>query len=282
MRILVTGATGQLGMDSVYCLNKVGYDVYGCTREQLDITDNQEVYEIINQVKPDVVLHTAAYTKVDDAELQPETAYRINAYGTRNVACACEQIGGKLVYISTDYVFDGKSSKPYNEFEAPSPIGVYGKSKLAGEQFVRQFSSRYFIVRTSWVYGAHGTNFVKTMLKMTKERNEIRVVYDQIGSPTYTVDLARFIGNLITTDLYGTYHASNSGSCSWYEFAKAIFEEAGISHVKVSPVTTNEFPRPAPRPPYSVMDNMAIRLNGFEPLPCWKESLEKLIKQLKS
>jgi dTDP-4-dehydrorhamnose reductase len=281
MRILVTGARGQLGIDSSYCLDKMGYDIYGFSHQQLDITDNQQVYEIFEKVKPNVILHTAAYTKVDDAEIQQNVAYRINAYGTRNVACASERIGAKLVYISTDYVFDGKSSKPYNEFESPSPVGVYGKSKLAGEQFIKEFSSKYFIVRTSWLYGAHGANFVKTMLKLAKERNEIKVVYDQVGSPTFTMDLAKFIGNLISTDLYGTYHASNSGLCSWYEFAKAIFEEAGISNVKVSPVTTNEFPRPAPRPLYSVMDNMAIRLNGFVPLPYWRETLIKFIKQIK-
>ncbi|MEW9673284.1 dTDP-4-dehydrorhamnose reductase [Ammoniphilus sp. 3BR4] len=278
VKVLVTGANGQLGVDLVKQLKDRGYDVYGCGREQLDITDFNHVSQVFQEIRPDIVIHSAAHTKVDLAESEPDEAFRVNATGTRNVAVAAEKIAAKLVYISTDYVFNGQGTQPYDEFMPTSPLGVYGRSKLAGEQFVQTLHSRYFIVRTSWVYGLHGANFVKTMLKLAEGRNELNVVHDQVGSPTFTVDLARFIGDLIETEFYGTYHVSNTGSCSWYEFAKAIFEEAGLS-MKVNPVTTAEFPRPAPRPEYSVMDHMAIRLNGLSDLPHWRDSLKIFIKE---
>jgi dTDP-4-dehydrorhamnose reductase len=281
IKVLVTGAKGQLGTDMVHCLDGLGYEALGLSRQELDITNSKQVKKVFLQEKPDIVIHTAAHTKVDLAESEPDQAYLINAYGTRNVAVASESIGAKLVYVSTDYVFNGRKTKPYIELEPTSPLGVYGQSKLAGEQFVRDLHSRFFIVRTSWVYGCSGTNFVKTMLKLAEERNEINVVHDQVGSPTYTVDLANFISQLISTDLYGVYHASNSGFCSWYEFAKAIFEEAGLKNMKVNPVTTAEFPRPAPRPEYSVMDHMAIRLNGLTDLPHWRESLKRFLHEYK-
>jgi dTDP-4-dehydrorhamnose reductase len=278
-KVLVTGAKGQLGSDVVLCLQDQGYGVYGYGRQELDITDYEQVTHIFNKIKPDIVIHTAAHTKVDLAESEPDEAYLINAYGTRNIAVASEVIGAKLVYVSTDYVFNGQGIRPYNEFEPTSPLGVYGKSKLAGEQFVRDLNSKFFIIRTSWVYGLHGVNFVKTVLKISEDRNELNVVHDQIGSPTYTVDLAKFIGQLVPTELYGTYHASNTGFCSWYEFAKAIFEEADLPNIKVNPITTAEFPRPAPRPSFSVMDHMAIRLNGLTDLPHWRDALKKFIQE---
>jgi len=190
---------------------------------------------------------------------------------------AAEEIGAKFVYISTDYVFDGRADKPYREYDRTDPQTVYGRSKLAGEQLVQSLSSRYFIVRTSWVYGKHGANFVKTMLKLAEERDRLKVVHDQIGSPTYTLDLARFLLELVKTDYYGIYHASNSGICSWYEFAKAIFEERRLN-VHVEPCTTEEFPRPAPRPAWSVLDHGAIRAHGFEPLRPWREALRHYLQ----
>jgi dTDP-4-dehydrorhamnose reductase len=276
MKVVVTGAKGQLGTDLVDLLTDRGYEVYGYGHEELDITNFDQVHHVINNVTPDVVIHAAAYTKVDLAELEPDQAFLINAYGTRNVAVASEAVGAKLVYVSTDYVFDGTANTPYNEFSSTNPMSVYGKSKLAGEQFVRDLHSKFFIVRTSWVYGKNGNNFVKTMLKLAQERDELKVVNDQVGCPTYTVDLANCILELMETEKYGIYHVSNYGHCSWYEFAKAIFEEAGIE-VKVNPCTTKDFPRPAPRPAYSVLEHMALKLNGFSEMREWREALKELI-----
>jgi dTDP-4-dehydrorhamnose reductase len=279
MKVIVTGAKGQLGTDLVYLLADRGYEVYGYGRKELDITNFDQVKQVINEVNPDVVIHAAAYTKVDLAESEPDQAFLINAYGTRNVAIASEAVGAKLVYISTDYVFDGTANTPYNEFAQTNPLSVYGKSKLAGEQFVRDLHPKFYIVRTSWVYGKHGNNFVKTMLKLAQERDELMIVHDQVGCPTYTVDLANCILELIQTEKYGVYHVSNSGHCSWYEFAKAIFEESGIE-IKINPCTTKDFPRPAPRPPYSVFEHMALRLNGFKEMKHWKEALKSFLKSV--
>ena len=280
MKVVVTGAKGQLGTDLVHLLADRGYEVYGYGREELDITNFDQVKQVISEVNPDVVIHAAAYTKVDLAESEPDKAFLINAYGTRNVVVASEAVGTKLVYVSTDYVFDGTVNVPYNEFAPTNPLSVYGKSKLAGEQFVRDLHSKFFIVRTSWVYGKYGNNFVKTMLKLAQERDELMVVHDQVGCPTYTVDLANCILELIQTEKYGIYHVSNSGHCSWYEFAKAIFEEAGIK-VKVNPCTTKDFPRPAPRPACSVFEHMALKLNGFSEMREWREALKEFIIQIK-
>ncbi|MEW9672165.1 dTDP-4-dehydrorhamnose reductase [Ammoniphilus sp. 3BR4] len=276
MKILVTGAGGQLGRDLVRILSKE-HKVFGYSRHELDITDPAQVLACLRQLKPHAVVHAAAYTKVDLAETEKEQAYLVNAYGTRNVAVAAQSVGAKMAYVSTDYVFDGKTSTPYHEFDETNPLNVYGNSKLAGEEFVRSFSDKFFIVRTSWVYGVHGTNFVKTMLKMAEERNELRVVSDQIGSPTYTVDLCQFIGELMTTEKYGIYHASNAGRCSWHEFATVIFEETQKA-IRVVPIKTGDFPRPAIRPAFSVLDHMSIRLNDFSGLRHWKEALKDFLK----
>jgi len=276
-KILVTGAKGQLGTEMVKLLKEMKYEVYGYGRAELDITDFQQVKNVIDHIRPNIVIHAAAYTKVDAAESEPDQAFLVNAYGTRNVTVASEHIGAKLVYISTDYVFDGTANVPYNEFAFTNPINVYGKSKLAGEQFVRDLHSKFFIIRTSWVYGKHGNNFVKTMLKLAQEQKELFVVDDQIGCPTYAVDLVSCIFKLIQTEKYGVYHISNSGHCSWYEFAKAIFEEANVNIV-VNPCKTKDYPRPARRPPYSVLDHMALRLNGFKELRHWREALKEFIK----
>lgn len=279
-KVLVTGARGQLGQDLMILLRERGYDAFGFSREELDITDMKKVKETFTSIRPDVVLHTAAYTKVDQAEEEIDIAFAVNGWGTRNVAVASEEVGSKLVYISTDYVFDGEKGKPYLEYDRTAPLNVYGASKEMGEQMVRDFHSHFFIVRTSWVYGSYGANFVKTMLRLGKEQPAVRVVNDQVGSPTYTVDLAKALLQLMETEKYGIYHLSNTGQCSWYEFAKAIFEEAGMQ-VTVEPIPTEAFPRPAKRPKYSVLDHTAWRLNGFPPMPHWRDGLKRFFDVIK-
>ena len=273
MRVLVTGAKGQLGTDLVLFMEELGWDVHSFGREALDVTDADLVNRILDRIRPDVVFHTAAYTQVDQAEVEEDRAFLVNAQGTKHVAQAAEAVNAKLCYISTDYVFDGRAAAPYREEDEANPISVYGQSKLAGERYVQEISSRYFIVRTAWVYGCHGRNFVSTMLQLAKTHQEVRVVNDQIGSPTFTEDLVRFLIQLVQTDQYGIYHATNSGSCSWYEFAKAIFEEAGIQ-IQVTPIRTEELPRKAQRPQYSVLAHGAIRRNGFEDLRHWRDALQ--------
>lgn len=276
-KILITGAKGQLGTDLVSLLNKCNYIVYGYSRKELDITKLENVQEIFEEVKPNIVIHAGAHTKVDLAELEQDNTYLINAIGTRNISIEAEKHGAKLVYISTDYVFNGQGKEPYNEFQSTSPLGIYGKSKLAGEEFVRDLHSKFFIVRTSWVYGENGNNFVKTMLKLGKEKDELSVVYDQIGCPTFTVDLSNKIIEIMSTENYGTYHVSNSGSCSWYEFAEEIFRLVNIN-IELKPVTTDQFPRPAKRPAYSVFDHMSLRLNGFSEMRHWKTALKDFVE----
>lgn len=280
MKILITGAAGQLGREvqRVLSEHEGRFEVYPLGAEAMDITDGASVLRAVNEIRPDAVVHAAAYTQVDRAESEVDLAFKVNAIGARNVAVATENVGAKLVYISTDYVFDGTKGSPYTEFDAVSPLGVYGRSKLVGEEFVRNSCSRYFIVRTAWLYGAHGNNFVKTMLALATQGKPIKVVNDQVGSPTYALDLAEFIIQLLETENYGVYHATNAGCCSWYEFARAIFAEAGLQ-VDLSPCTTEEFPRPAPRPAYSVLDHMAIRLNGLKDFRPWQEALRDFISE---
>ncbi|MGS5021938.1 dTDP-4-dehydrorhamnose reductase [Paenibacillus sp. JJ1683] len=286
MKVLVTGAAGQLGSQVCEFFQKQqAYDVLPCDREKLDITNLEQAIGISKNYQPDVIIHCAAYTAVDAAENDIDKAYKINAYGTRNMALAAEKVGAKLVYISTDYVFDGFSKLPYQEYDNTNPQTVYGKSKRAGEILVQSLSSRYFIVRTSWVYGINGSNFVKTMLELGREKPMLQVVNDQIGSPTYTVDLVDFLNEIIKTEKYGVYHASNKGSCSWYEFTQAIFKDAedilGIKMTsKLEPCTTQQFPRPAPRPFNSVLDHMSIRANGLTDLRPWREGLQQFLKEL--
>ncbi|MDP4096518.1 dTDP-4-dehydrorhamnose reductase [Paenibacillus sp. P96] len=285
MKVLVTGAGGQLGKDVVRVLTEKGHDVLACDRNTLDITNLEQSIQVIQNYTPDVVMHCAAYTAVDAAETDVDNAYRVNAAGSRNMALAAEKVGAKLIYVSTDYVFDGSSSDPYQEYDNTNPKSVYGKSKRAGEVLVQTLSSRYFIVRTSWVYGLHGHNFVKTMLKLGQEKPILKVVDDQKGSPTYTVDLARFLLELMMTEKYGIYHASGSGSCTWYEFTKAIFEEAGqilqlSINTELLPCSTEEFPRPAPRPVNSVMDHLFIRVNDLTDFRPWREALRDFLREL--
>lgn len=286
MKVLVTGSAGQLGQDLMLLLQKQGHEVLGCDRQEMDITNLEQCVEVIGGFRPDAVIHCAAHTAVDAAETDIDAAYLINATGSRNVAVAAEKAGAKLVYISTDYVFDGMGTKPYHEYDNTDPQSIYGKSKRAGEILVQSLSSKFFIVRTSWVYGKYGNNFVKTMLKLGQEKPLLQVVDDQKGSPTYTVDLARFLLELIQTEKYGVYHASNSEACTWYEFTQAIFAEAedilGLKFTaKLEPCGTEQFPRPAPRPRYSVMEHLSIRTNGFEDIRPWREGLRDFLFEMK-
>ena len=286
IRVLVTGAAGQLGTDVVLLLKQQGAEVLGCDRQEMDITDLDQCLAVIGGFAPDAVVHCAAHTAVDAAETDIDAAYAINATGTRNVAMAAERAGAKLVYVSTDYVFDGLGAEPYHEYDNTDPRSIYGKSKRAGELLAQSFSSRYFIVRTAWVYGKHGANFVKTMLKLGQEKPKLQVVDDQKGSPTYTADLAAFLAELIRTEKYGIYHATNSGSCTWYEFTQAIFAEArDILELDIiaepEPCTTEQFPRPAPRPRNSVLEHVSIRTNGLTDLRHWREGLQAFLHEMK-
>lgn len=281
MKILVTGANGQLGQELVQQLQQTNVELYAFTKKDLDICNLSTVQQVVNEIQPHVIINAAAFTKVDLAETEHDLAFDVNGYGQRNLAVAGEQVGAKICYISTDYVFDGNATEPYEEHALVNPIGVYGKSKYAGEQLTQTLNSKYFIVRTAWVYGEYGPNFVKTMLRLAKERDELGVVVDQIGSPTYTVDLAEFLIELVQTEKYGIYHCTNSGSCSWYEFALAIFEESNID-IKVNPLTTDQYPTPAKRPNYSVLSDRTLKLNGFQPIRHWRDGLKAFLNNTKN
>ncbi|MHA4259677.1 dTDP-4-dehydrorhamnose reductase [Bacillus cereus] len=279
MKVLVTGAKGQLGQDVVSLLKEQTWEIFGVGREELNITDEKQVSEKVLLIQPDIIIHTAAYTQVDQAESDEEAAFKVNAEGTKYLAQAAEVVGAKFCYVSTDYVFDGTKETPYKAGDQTNPQTVYGKSKLVGEQYTQEYCSKSYIVRTSWVFGLYGNNFVKTMLRLAEENKELGIVHDQVGSPTYTTDLARFIISLVQTDKYGVYHGSNSGVCSWYEFAKEIFKQSNIE-ILVNPLKTEDFPRPAARPKYSVLDKGMIEENGFESFQNWKEALKDFLKKL--
>lgn len=287
MKVLVTGADGQLGRDVVRLFEEVGHEVLACGKEQLDITEETMCRMRVQTFGPDVVIHCAAYTAVDQAESDIDAAFLVNTTGTRNMVVAAERVEAKFCYISTDYVFDGSSPSAYQEYDGTNPQSVYGKSKRAGELLVQSLSSAFFIVRTSWVFGVHGRNFVNTMLDLGQRQPVLQIVQDQKGSPTYTKDLAAFLLELAATEKYGIYHASNAGACSWFEFAQAIFEEAeqilGTPFsVQINPCRTEDFPRPAPRPRNSVMDHVAIRTNRLQELRPWREGLRAFLYEFKA
>jgi len=271
MRVLVLGAAGQLGSAICTVLSNE-FDVIPATRIQTDITSLSQLRVLVAEAKPDVIINSAAYTDVDGCELNPDKAFLVNALGARNVAIVAREIGAKLVHISTDYVFDGCKDSPYLEFDQPNPINVYGASKLLGETLVKEQTHRFFIIRTAWLYGKTGKNFVKTMLSLAREQKEIRVVNDQWGTPTCVEDLARQIGKLIPTELYGTYHCTSQGSCTWFEFAQEIFRLAKIN-IQIKPITSEEVPRPAKRPKNSVLENYMLKLQGLDIMPPWREAL---------
>jgi dTDP-4-dehydrorhamnose reductase len=274
VKILITGANGQLGRELIKRLQ--GTDHLATDVAEMDITNQNNTLQVVESYRPDVVIHGAAYTNVDGAESNIDLAYRINAIGTQNVAAACLKYDAKMVYVSTDYVFDGTLGRAYNEFDLTNPQSIYGKSKLAGETLAKHILNKLFIVRTSWLYG-DGNNFVRTMLKLGNEREELRVVNDQYGCPTSTKDLANAMLALIQTQHYGTYHAANTGVTTWHGFAEKIFELSCNDRVKILPQTTEELGRPAPRPKYSPLENMMLGLTVGKIMRPWEEALEEYI-----
>ncbi|PGZ96517.1 dTDP-4-dehydrorhamnose reductase [Bacillus pseudomycoides] len=280
-RVMITGANGQLGKQMAEELSPELYEVYPLDKKSLNITDMSQVEHVMHNIKPHIIIHCAAYTKVDIAEIEQDLAYLTNAIGTRNIAVISQSLGAKLIYISTDYVFSGARIEGYHEFHMPEPVNVYGFSKYAGEQFVKNLHHQYFIIRTSWLYGKYGNNFVKTMLRLGEEKDRLSIVSDQVGSPTYVTDLIHVIKKLMNTSLYGTYHVSNSGACSWYEFAKKIFSYAN-KKVNVLPISTEEFGAKAPRPKYSILQHKMLKLNDFSQMPSWEEGLERFFSETKN
>ena len=291
MNILITGCNGQLGSELAKDLNN------GCTElgpipeefrnaqvvcgdvQEMDITDYDAVIDLVEELNLDLIINCAAYTNVNGCESDSDTAFRVNAIGARNLAMAAERFGAKLVHVSTDYVFAGNGTVPYTEWDLCNPQSVYGKTKYLGEQYVRDFCSRYFIVRTAWLYGYIGNNFVKTMLKLAREKGGAAVVNDQRGNPTNAVDLAHHILKLAATEQYGIYHCTGNGECSWYDFASKIVEYAGIP-ATISPCTTEEYPTPAKRPAYSSLDNRMLRNTVGDDMRDWQVALKYYLEHL--
>ncbi|MEY2470495.1 MAG: dTDP-4-dehydrorhamnose reductase [Actinomycetota bacterium] len=275
MRVLVTGAGGQLGHDLIDAF--ADHDVIGCDRAALDVTDRDAVLGTILTVAPDAVVHAGAWTAVDACESDPDKAFRVNALGTRNVAEAARRTGAHVVYVSTDYVFDGTKAEPYNEWDATNPQSVYGRSKLGGELELGPDST---IVRVAWVCGAHGNNFVRTMLRLATERDTWGVVDDQRGCPTFTPDLADAIRRFAVDRRPGVFHVTNQGATTWFDLAREVLELAGVDPEKVTPISTADYGAPAPRPANSVLDNAALRGAGLPMLADYHEPLERLVKEL--
>ncbi len=283
MKVLVTGAGGQLGYDVVRELRRRGHEAIGVDIAEMDITDRKSVFSVVRSVQPDAVIHCAAWTAVDAAEdaENRDTVYRINVTGTQNLADACREAGCRMMYISTDYVFDGSGEKPWSpDCKDYAPQSVYGRTKLEGERAVASTLSDYFIVRIAWVFGVHGKNFVRTMLRLSETHDSLRVVCDQIGTPTYTYDLARLLVDMIETDKYGYYHATNEGGyISWADFAAEIFRQAGKA-TKVIPVTTEEYAISKAKRPYnSRLDKSKLTENGFARLPDWRDALSRYLRE---
>ena len=274
MKIALTGSDGMLGSDICSVFSDV--ELRAFTLNDFDITDLDKSVSAIKNAAPDYLIHTAAYTDVDGSELDPEKAYLINGLGARNIAIACEEIKCPIIYISTDYVFDGTKKEPYNEWDIPNPINKYGLSKLIGEQFVASLTNRFYIVRTSWLYGKNGNNFVSTMIKLFSEKDEIGVVDDQTGSPTFTYDLAAKLKEIIGKG-FGIYHITNTSQCSWYEFAVEI-AKLKESKIIINPVATEKFIRPAKRPSFSVLDNTMLRLENLQEVRPWKDALKDYLQ----
>jgi dTDP-4-dehydrorhamnose reductase len=287
MRVAVIGANGQLGPDVVAEMQRAGEEVVELTRVQVDIASLESIRNALAAVEPTVVVNTAAMHHVENCEQDPVRAYEVNALGARNLAIVARELDAKLVHVSTDYVFDGRRRRPYVEDDAAVPLNVYGNTKLAGEAFIQAVGGKYFILRTSALYGKNpcrakgGRNFVELMLKLAGERDELRVVDDEIISPTSTADVARQIALLSRTDCYGLYHATSEGSCSWYEFAKTIFE---MTHMKVNLkiAAANEFPMKVPRPKYSVLENARLKGEGLNSFQSWKEGLRAYLAATRS
>ena len=284
MKIFVTGVKGQLGFDVVNELNKRGHEPIGVDIDELDITNEQDVITMIDVVRPDGVIHCAAWTAVDDAEDNYDKVMEVNAKGTEYIAKACKELDVPMIYISTDYVFNGEGTTPWKPDDKREPLNVYGESKYRGELAVEELLDKYYIVRIAWVFGQNGNNFINTMLNLGKTHDKLTVVDDQIGTPTYTYDLARLLVDMIETDKYGTYHATNEGEyISWYDFTVEIMKQASkcddtYKKVEVSPVSSDAYPAKAKRPSNSRMDKSKLVENGFEPLPDWKDALNRYLE----
>lgn len=279
MKVLVTGVKGQLGHDVMDELSKRGIDSIGVDIDEMDITDALSVDKVLKEANPDAVIHCAAYTAVDAAEDNVELCRKVNADGTQNIANICKELDCKMVYISTDYVFDGEGTRPWEPDDERHPLNVYGQTKYEGELAVENTLEKYFIVRIAWVFGVNGKNFIKAVLNKAKTTDTLTVVEDQFGSPTYTYDLARLLVDMVETDKYGFYHATNEGICNWYEFACEIFRQAGVK-VTVVPVSSSEYPAKAKRPSNSRMSKEKLTLNGFEKLPSWQDALKRYLKEI--
>ena len=277
MKILVTGGNGQLGRAFQQLQAQTEHEIIAMDVDCLDITNQKQVFAVMEELRPDAVVHGAAYTQVDLAESREDDAFRVNAVGTQNIAAACLAQRAKMVYVSTDYVFDGEKETPYVETDAVRPQSAYGRTKLAGEELAARICPRLFIARTAWLYG-DGNNFVRTMRKLAVEKDELSVVHDQTGTPTYAVDLAQAILQLLPTAHYGTYHMTNGGQCTWYEFACEILRQSG-SATPVRPVTTAEFVRPAKRPRHSVLRNYMLEQTIGDPFRPWQEALTEYLKR---
>ena len=281
MRILVTGYKGQLGFDVVNEAVKRGIEAVGVDIDEMDITDEKKVHQVIEEGNFDAVVHCAAWTAVDKAEEEDlyDKVYAINALGTKYITDACKKVDIPIMYFSTDYVFNGQGDRPWEEYDKRDPLNVYGLTKAKGEEFVEDYK-KHFIIRIAWVFGKNGNNFIKTMLRLGKERDTVSVVNDQIGLPTYTYDLARLVVDMIQTDKYGIYHATNSGEfISWYDFAKEIFKQSGLN-VNVIPVSSDEFNAKAIRPSNSRMNQSELDKSGFIRLPDWKDALSRYLKEI--
>ncbi len=278
VNVLVTGVTGQLGYDVCRELERRNIDYWGTSSIDFDITDKEKTKSFIQQYNPTAVIHCSAYTAVDKAEEEPEKCFAVNEAGTRHVAEACKELHCKMLYISTDYVFLGIGEQPYEVHDKTAPQNTYGKSKLAGEKIVKELLDKYFIVRISWVFGINGNNFVKTMLRIGEDKEEINVVADQVGSPTYTADLATLLCDIIMSEKYGVYHATNEGFCSWAEFAEEIFKAAGCK-TKVNPISAKEYPAKAVRPENSRMSKVTLEENGFKKLPAWQDAVKRFLAE---
>ena len=294
MKIFITGTNGQLGYDVAKECLKRNYQVIGCGTQsksnnelniqyiQLDITDELVVLNTIQHLQPNIIIHCAAWTNVDTAELSENynKVYDINVNATKYLAQAASQINAKIIYISTDYVFNGNGDIAWIPGDIENPLNVYGKTKFAGELFISKFTNKYFIIRTSWVFGINGNNFIKTMLKLSKTKTELNIINDQIGRPTYTVDLAKLICDMMITNKYGLYHVSNEGKfISWYDFAKEIFNQANIN-IKINSITTKEYNNPTPRPKNSRLDTSKIKNNNFQLLPDWQNALKRYLQEV--
>lgn len=279
MRILVTGVKGQLGYDVMNELAKREHTGIGVDVEEMDITDAAKVEQVIKESEVEAVIHCAAYTAVDAAEDNVEICHKINAEGTENIAKVCKELDLKMIYISTDYVFNGEGTRPWEPDDEREPLNVYGQAKYEGELAVEKYLEKYYIVRIAWVFGVNGKNFIKTMLNLSETHDELSVVNDQIGSPTYTYDLAKLLVDMVETDKYGRYHATNEGLCTWYEFATEIFRQAG-KEITVHPVTSDQFPSKARRPHNSRMSKDKLEANGFDRLPTWQDALNRYLKAI--